>query len=328
MALSSRIKVAVLRGGPSPEYEVSLKTGNNILSTLRLMEDKYEPVDIFISRDGEWHRGGLVHEPQHALRHIDIVWNGMHGTYGEDGQVQKLLDTLQIPYVGSGAAASALAMNKDLAKRVYNHHTLPTPNHEVLVDGEVTDDQLIYIFRNYLHPVIVKPASSGSSLGVRMAHSFHELKEAIKHAFEHSPKVLVEEFIQGKEATCGVVEDMRGEKIYALLPVEIRKSDKHLFDYGSKYSGETEELCPGNFSKAESKLIQELARRAHESLGLEHYSRSDFRVTPRGRVYILETNSLPGLTENSLFPKSLEATGIKNHEFADHCINLALKKVY
>lgn len=324
----TKISVAVLRGGPSPEYEVSLKTGGHIISTLRQMEDKYEPVDIFISRDGEWHRGGLVHEPHQALRHIDVVWNGMHGAYGEDGQVQKILDNLQIPYIGSGAAASSLAMNKNLAKRVYNLHSMPTPNHDVLIDGEVSEAQLIYIFRNYLHPVIVKPASSGSSLGVKLAHSFHELKEAVKHAFEHSPKVLVEEFIRGKEATCGVVENLRGEKFYALLPVEIRKSEKHFFDYESKYSGETEEHCPGNFTRAESKMIQDLAKRAHEALGLNHYSRSDFMVTPRGRVYILETNSLPGLTEQSLFPKSLLATGLKTHEFAEHCINLALKKVY
>ncbi len=323
-----KINVAVLRGGPSPEYEVSLKTGGNIITTLRQLEDKYEPVDIFISRDGEWHRGGLVHEPHHALQNIDVVWNGMHGAYGEDGQVQKILDALQIPYVGSGAAPSALAMNKDLSKRVYNLHSLPTPNHEVLVDGEVTEAQLIYIFRNYLHPVIVKPASGGSSLGIKLAHSFQELKEAIKHAFEHSPKVLVEEFIRGKEATCGVVDNLRGEKVYALLPVEIRKSEKHFFDYEAKYSGEAEEICPGNFTKVESQMIQDLARKAHQSLGLSHYSRSDFMVTPRGRVYILETNSLPGLTEQSLFPKSLEATGVKTHEFADHCINLALNKEY
>lgn len=320
-----KINVAVLRGGPSPEYDVSLKTGGNILSLLTQFEDKYEPMDIFISRDGEWHVGGLVHEPHEALRRADVVWNGMHGEFGEDGQVQKILDSLQIPYVGSGAASSALAMNKDLAKRVYNLHSLPTPNHEVLIEGEVTDDQLIYIFRTYLHPVIVKPASTGSSIGIRLAHSFQELKDAIKHAFSHSPKVLVEEFIRGKEATCGVVENMRGEKIYALLPVEIRKSEKNFFDYESKYSGETEEVCPGNFSKAENKLIQELARKAHDALGLKHYSRSDFMVTPRGRVYILETNSLPGLTEQSLFPKALQATGIKPHEFVEHCIGLALE---
>lgn len=319
-----KIKVAVLRGGPSPEYDVSLKTGSNILSLLRKMEEKYEPIDIFISKNGEWHKEGLVHDPHEALRHADLVWNGMHGAYGEDGQVQKILESLKIPYVGSGAMSSALAMNKDMAKKHYEIHSLLTPRHELVRANTHNDEQLVYIFRNYLHPVVVKPASGGSSIGIKLAHTFNELKEAVKSAFSHGPKVLVEEFVRGKEATCGVVEGLRGEQIYALLPIEI-KLNNDFFDYNSKYSGKTVEICPGNFSVDEVSTIQEMARRAHQALGLRHYSRSDFIVTPRGKVYILETNSLPGFTEQSLFPKALTATGVRPHEFVDHCVSLALK---
>lgn len=298
---SPRIKVAVLRGGPSSEYEVSLKTGAHILSLLRKMEEKYDPVDIFISRGGEWHHGGLVHEPHEALRHIDVVWNALHGSYGEDGQVQKLLDTLSIPYTGSGAAASAIAMNKDLAKVAYQAHSLLMPKHKVLSLETVTDGELVRIFRDFLHPVIVKPSASGSSVGIMMARDFQELRHAVVEAFEHSNKILVEEFIRGKEATCGVIESARGEGLYALIP-----------------SGDT--------TSKENSLITSMAKRAHSVLGLRHFSTSDFIITPKGKIYILETDSVPVFHDDSHFHRSLENTGWQPHDFAHHCLELALGK--
>src|SRR3989344_774706 len=253
MNLSSKIKVSVLRGGPSSEYDTSLKTGGYILSTLREMPETYEPMDIFISRDGEWHYEGLVKEPHHLLRHTDVVWNALHGSYGEDGQVQHLLESIKIPFTGSKVFGSALSMNKAMTKNIYNQHNLLTPPHE-LVRGTVSYADLIHIFQNYLHPVIVKPANGGSSIVIKLAHTFQELEEVVAEAFKHSSQVLVEEFIEGKEGTCGVVENVRGEKLYALLPVEIRKKGNGVFDFDSKYSGKTEEICPGNFKPAEQAL--------------------------------------------------------------------------
>ena len=183
MSFSSKIKVAVLRGGPSDEYDVSLKTGGHVLSILRQMPDKYDPQDILISRDGEWHLSGLVDDPHKVLQHVDVVWNALHGQYGEDGQVQRVLEGLQIPFTGSGAVASALSMNKDMAKGLYKSYGLLTPEHELIDDENLDEDKLIAIFQNYLHPVIVKPASSGSSVGMHLARSFSELKEAVKEAF-------------------------------------------------------------------------------------------------------------------------------------------------
>ncbi|MFZ2484488.1 MAG: D-alanine--D-alanine ligase [Minisyncoccia bacterium] len=326
MSLSSRTRVAVLRGGPSSEYDVSLKTGGHVLSLLREMPETYDPLDIFISKKGEWHRDGLAREPHEALRHSDVVWNALHGQYGEDGQVQRVLEGLQIPFTGSGAFASALSMNKDMTKRLYREHSLLTPEHEIINKNDFNDDQLIAIFRTYLHPVIVKPVSSGSSIGVHLANSFNELKEAIKATFKHSKRVLVEEFVRGKEATCGVVDNFRGEKHYALLPVEIRRlNNQALFDYDAKYSGKTEEICPAHFNPNEIKEIEEMAKKAHQALGLRHYSRSDFILTPKGKIYILETNSLPGFTQESLLPKSLHAVGFRPHDFVDHIIKIALK---
>jgi len=323
MQIVPKIKIAVLRGGPSHEYDVSLKTGGHILSLLNSMPEKFEPLDVFISRDGEWHVGGVVHEPHQALRETDMVWNALHGAYGEDGQVQRILETLGVPFTGSDAITSARAMDKEMSKRLYQRHAFLTPQHELITEDDLNDDKLISIFRTYLHPVIVKPVDGGSSLGIRMAHTFKDLSEAIKHSLEFSKRVMVEEFIKGKEATCGVVDNFRGEKIYALLPVEIRKTN-HFFGYEDKYSSNTEEVCPGNFKLTESQKLAELAKKAHEVLGLRHYSRSDFIITPSGKIYILETNSLPGFTEASLMPKSLEAVGFKPTHFVDHVVNLAL----
>ena len=150
-------------------------------------------------------------------------------------------------------------------------------------------------------------------------------KEAIKEALEHSDRVMVEEFIKGREATCGVVDNFRDEKHYALAPIEIKiASGKTFFDYDAKYSGKTREICPGDFSQAEGATIEEMSKEAHRALGLRHYSRSDFIITPKGKVYILETNSLPGMTAESLLPKALNTIGCSSKDFIDHIIKLAL----
>lgn len=307
MNLSSKIKVAVLRGGPSDEYDVSLKTGARVLSLLQEMPDIYEPVDIFISKDGEWHSSGLVQEPHQALCHSDVVWNALHGSYGEDGQVQRALEGLKVPFTGSSAVASALSMNKEMAKDIYRKHSLLTPEYEFITEDTLNEDKLVAIFRNYLTPIIVKPANAGGSLGVRLAHTFQELKNAIKETFVRSPRVLVEEFIKGDEATCMVVEEAKGESVYAFLP--------------SSKSG-----C--KFRKEENRKIEWMAKRAHETLGLRHYSDSDFIITPGRKIYILETNSLPVLHDKSSAHDSLMATGWRVRDFVDHVLKLALGHNY
>lgn len=298
-----KIKVAVVRGGPSNSYVASLQTGEYVLSILRDLPDIYEPLDIFVSKDGEWHRGGLAHEPHRALEYVDVVWNALHGSYGEDGQVQRIFENLQIPFTGSGPVASALAMNKDLAKHLYREYSLLTPAHELIIEDSFNEDQLINIFRNYLLPVIVKPANASGSLGLSLAHTFGELKQSINKTFSHSPRVLVEEFIKGEEISCAVIENAKEEKIYALLP-----------SGGSKSKLKVEE----------NRQIEEMAKRAHEALGLRHYSNSDFMITPRGKIYILETNSLPVLHKDSLMHRSLHATGWRPRDFIDHIIKLAM----
>lgn len=323
MSLSpiDKIRVGVLRGGPSPEYEVSLRTG---ASVLRNLPEKYRPQDIFISRSGAWHIDGLERNPDRVLSRVDVVFNALHGMYGEDGQVQQLLESHGMPYTGSGIAGSALSMNKLHSKKAYRAYGLLTPFHFALRKGEDTEANLLNIYDSMSMPVVVKPASAGSSVGVRIARDFLGLSAALPIAFKHSHTALIEELIEGREATCGVIEGYRGKRLYSLLPAEIIP-ESSFFDYDAKYSGSTIEVCPGNFTRAESDEIQRLALLAHEALGLRHYSRSDFIVSNRG-IYILETNTLPGLTEQSLLPKSLEAVGSSLSELTGHLVELARGK--
>lgn len=292
-----------MRGGPSGGYDSSLKTGEYILSALREMPETYTPIDIFISKDGEWHRGGLAHEPHHALRHADVVWNALHGSYGADGQAQRMLEGLRIPFVGSSAVASMLAMDKDMAKRLYQRYSLATPAHELLTEDNLNEDRLINIFRNYLYPVVIKPAQAGGSPNLSLARTFLELKRKVSETLVHSPRVLVEEFIKGDKVSCAVIEGARGERIYALLPSSKAKS---------------------KLKVEENKRVEEMAKRAHEALGLSHYSCSDFIITPKRKIYILQTNSLPPLHKDSSMHYSLCATGWRARDFVDHVLKLAV----
>ena len=316
-----RKKIAVLRGGPSSEYEVSLKTGAEILNNLS--DDRYDLADVCITREGDWYCHGVKTKPGEILSQIDVVVNAMHGEYGEDGKVQRILETFGVPYTGSQSIPSAMAMNKTLAKQEFKKKGIKVPIDIVLEKGSYN---VAEVFKTFPMPAIVKPVSAGSSLGIGLARTAIELEKAIKDAFEISDKILVEEYIEGREATCGVVDGFRGQDVYTLLPIEIRpKSENSFFDYDAKYSGESDEICPGNFTSEEKEKMQELARQAHEVLGLRHYSRSDFIISPRRGIYLLETNSLPGLTANSLLPVSLKAIGCSLEEFLEHLIGLAEK---
>ena len=319
----NKIKVAVLRGGPSSEYDVSLKTGKSVIDNL---PSGYIPTDVFISKRGEWLVDGISVDPQRIFQSNDVIFNALHGEYGEDGKLQRFLDHSQVKYTGSGALASALAMNKVMAKEIFISAGLKTPVFRVVKKGEITHDIAHKIFTTFPMPAVVKPNGSGSSVGVSLVGKISEIVPAIDKALKHADTVIIEEFISGREATCGVIEKFKGKEVYPLLPIEIRKPKENtFFDYDAKYSGKSEEVCPGNFSKKETEMIEEMAVRAHKALGLRHYSRSDFIVHPKRGVYILETNTLPGLTKESLLPKSLTAVGSSLSQFLDHVINLALK---
>jgi len=318
-----RIKVAVLRGGISSESEISFKTGKSVLDNL---PDKYIPVDVFISKDGEWHIDGVPVTMQKVFQSVDVVFNALHGEFGEDGKLQRILDHSGVKYTGSRALASAIGMNKVMAKEIFSSFGIKTPVFKVFKNIDNVQDLSHTIFKTFPMPAIIKPNGSGSSVGVSLVSKISDIGPAIENALKHSDMVMVEEFISGREATCGVIDEFKGKKVYSLLPVEIIKPKENtFFDFDAKYSGKSKEICPGNFSKKESGTIQDMAIKAHQALGLRHYSRSDFIVNPKRGIYILEVNTLPGLTKESLLPKSLEATGTSLPHFLDHIITVALK---
>lgn len=325
----SKIRVAVLRGGPGHEYPVSLQTGESVLKHL---PEHYAGVDILIDKNGVWHHRGAAIAPLELSKYADVAFNAMHGEYGEDGQVQRVLEQAGLPYTGSGTFASALGMNKELTKGAFRRAGLRVPvgklvekNSEAeLVD--LIDSAAREVFRTVPPPWIVKPADRGSSVGLLLAKNFDDLKQAIAECFKFSDKVLVEEYIRGKEATVGVLDHFRNQSSYALPPIEIRRpGNQDIWTYADKYNGQTQEICPGVFSVEEKNELEKLAILAHQALGLRHYSRSDFILSPRG-IYLLETNSLPGLTSESLLPKALQAVGCAYPDFLDHLVSLALNK--
>lgn len=318
-----KTQVALLRGGPSHEHDVSMQTGASVIGAL--LGTEFEVHDIIITRTGSWIENGFEKQPYDALARIDVVFNAMHGQYGEDGTVQRILDRLSIPYTGSKAFASAVAMNKLLTKEhLKNAGIKMAPHMRVRKD---TPDlyRLINTIESLFGPeYVIKPLNSGSSIGVVMATAGTSFQKILREMLEVHDELLIEQRLYGKEATVGVIENFRGQSIYSLPVIEIiPPSEAQFFDHANKYNGKTEEICPGRFSRSEKSELENIAKMVHRQLELNQYSRSDFIVTKDG-VYFLEVNTLPGLTGESLMPKSLNAVGCNYQDFVIHLINDAL----
>lgn len=320
----TRTKVGVLRGGPSSEYEVSLSTGENVLRNLDT--DRYAPVDILLTKNGEWLMNGVPTTPAEAAESVDVVWNALHGSFGEDGQVQRIFERFGVPYTGSGVIASAVGMQKPLAKERFSASGLRVARGELLERTFDPEQVIEEFFPRWKFPFIVKPASGGSSVATSVVRSYDEAIRALLSAVIHGD-VLVEELIEGKEATCCVIDAAEEGEHFALFPIEIvPPKTKDFFDYDAKYSGASAEICPGRFPLSTHAALRDAAVSAHRAVGARHYSRSDFIITPEGEIYILEINTLPGLTKESLLPKALKAGGVEFPDFLDHVIGLALSR--
>lgn len=322
MSLLSKKRVGVLRGGPSSEYEVSLRTGGYVLKNL---PEHYTPVDIFVDKTGVWHIQGVAIDPAKALRRVDVIFNAIHGEYGEDGTVQRFLKNFAVPHTGSEYFASVMTAHKGHTKNFLKKHGIKSPYHKVLNKGEIKNLDLHSFWKSIPNPAIVKPMMLGSSVGVSYVSNFNDLVSALGKAFAVCSSVLIEECIKGREATCAVLDSFRGEKHYSFLPVElVLPKGLKFIDYHKKYDGALEIVHPGRFSATEKYEIQALAKKIHMELGLRHYSRSDFIVTPSRGIYFLETNSLPFMAKDSPFVGALEAVGLPFPQFLDHVIKLAL----
>lgn len=282
--------VGVLHGGFSGEREISQRTGHAVLEALG--KRGYEAVSIPVERGNAWIS---------RIQDVDTVFVALHGKYGEDGSVQGILEMLGVPYTGSGVLASALAMNKPMAKRIWQSHHLPTPRWEIIDDKE--NPGLAHLS----YPVVVKPIAEGSSLGVSIVERGAQLTGAVKEALLYDTACLVEEYIDGKEVTIGVL----GNEPLGAMEV-VAKGGFH--SYEVKYTAGLEEfLMPARIPEETYKLAVTYAWRAHSTLGCRGYSRVDTRVATDGQIYLIELNSLPGLTELSYLPRIAAHRGL-NYE--------------
>ncbi len=319
----SHLQVAVLRGGPSEEYHVSMKTGAAVLQALA--ENGYPTKDIIISKQGEWLDRGIVRPPESILRAVDVVFIALHGAFGEDGEVQKIIQRLGIPFTGSRAFASAVAFNKQITKETLKNYGILMPNHrEVVADPEIDLSVVANEIKSSFGPeYIVKPVASGSSFGIEFVNEYESLEEALARATQNYEKVLVEEYIHGREATSATLENFRNEDIYVFPSIEIvTPRNNQFFSTESKYNGKTLEICPAQFSYGERSQIAEVSALVHKALDLSQYSRSDFIVSDSG-IYFLEVNTLPGLTAESLYPKAAASVGLNMNQLVAHLVETA-----
>ncbi len=300
------MRILLIAGGWSSEREVSLAGAKNIESALQQRGHAVTFFDLSANFDN------LL---TIALEH-DFAFINLHGAPGEDGLVQALLDSIDIPYQGSGARGSFLALHKAATKQIYKKHAIPTPAWEFLpaMPAEDWTPSLKY-------PIFVKSNTGGSSLLLFCVNNAQELRVALQEIFAAGCEAILEPSIEGLDSTCGVLGDE------ALPPILIRPLAGTFFDYASKYvQGGAEELCPAPLPAAINAQMQTLALKAHKALGLSGYSRTDFRIMDDGTVLTLETNTLPGMTATSLLPQEAQTLGISFGELLEKLMALGMQK--
>lgn len=283
-------KVGVLMGGDSAEREISLLSGKAVENALRASGYNARALVIDKLKDAQ----SLIKEAK-----VEAVFVALHGGYGEDGSIQKMLNILKIPYTGSGHKASKLAMDKILSKKEFKKYNLPSPRYKVWHSEVDTDEMSDFGF-----PLVIKPSSQGSSVGLSVVSEAPAINKAIEAARKHGLEVIAEEYIAGREITVGILDNKP-------LPVVEILPKSGLYDYKSKYtSGCCSYQVPAKIPVKLSEEVQKIGLLAHKALGCNFFSRVDMRLSVDDKPYILEVNTIPGLTEHSLLPKAAAACGI------------------
>jgi D-alanine-D-alanine ligase len=311
----SKLRVAVLYGGRSGEHEVSLNSAESIMKAMD--PAKYEIERILISKAGRWEPRAISPEPG-ANAGIDVVFPVLHGTFGEDGTVQGLLELADLPYVGAGVLASAVSMDKEVMKRLCAASGLPVVEYFVLRHGHAGTHQ------HFPFPIFVKPANLGSSVGISKVKSHHEMEGAKELAWQFDRKVIVERGITGREFECSVLGN---ESPKASLPCEILPS-RDFYDYEDKYLlNKAQTVVPADLTAEQTAEIQRLAIACYHAVECEGMARVDFLLeTASGKFFINEINTIPGFTSISMYPKMWEASGLAYSALIDRLIELALER--
>lgn len=336
-----KVRVIVLMGGKTPEHEVSLVSGREVVRHLN--KKRYEVLPVVIARDGQkwqlksseqvllyspgWseknHKkelvsGGESLQLESVSQKADVVFIAMHGPYGEDGTVQGLLELVGIPYTGAGVLASALGMDKIMFRKMMKAEGIPMAKALIFTQK----DNPKVILEEFKFPFVIKPSSQGSSVGVTIIKNDKQLKDGLKLAFGYGPKIIVEEYLSGIEVTCGII----GNNNPQALPLVEIVPKKEFFDYEAKYiNGKCDEIVPARISKKLKKKVQAIAVNVYQAIGCRGFGRIDMIIS-KGKPYVLEINTIPGLTPNSLLPKEAVAAGISYPKLLDKLIELALEK--
>jgi D-alanine-D-alanine ligase len=294
-------KIAVLMGGPGSERNVSLATGRGVSKALRSAGNEVIDVDV---RD----------ENFPLPKDVDLAFNCIHGTFGEDGQLQKILEARGVAYTGDGVEESRIAFDKILSKQKFREHKVATPESEVIDAGQRPKMSL---------PLVVKPARQGSTVGIVIVRKEDELDSALKEAAKYDRKLLVEKFVSGRELTIGILGDQA-------LPILEIIPKGGFYDFNTKYpflnpqaGASAEHVCPATVDAGLTKRIQELALQASRALGLVVYGRVDVLLSDKSEPFVLEVNTIPGMTETSLLPEAAAAAGISYVDLCRRIIELS-----
>lgn len=311
-----KIRVAVLYGGRSGEHEISIRSAKSIIAALD--RGKYDVVEFFISKEGRWENGYIKPEPG-GNPGIDVVFPVLHGTFGEDGTMQGLLELADLPYVGPGVLASSVAMDKEVFKRVMRQSGLPVVESVTLDRGSIAGAQIDLPF-----PMFVKPANLGSSVGISKVKNEAELRVALADAAQYDRKIVVERGVTGREFECSV---MGNENPKASTPCEVLPS-REFYDYEDKYLLDKAVIeLPAKLDPEKTAEMQRLAVECYKACGCEGMSRVDFLMeSATGQLYVNEINTIPGFTSISMFPKMWEYSGIPYSALLDQLIALALER--
>ena len=347
------INVLVLFGGQSTEHEVSLKSAYNVLG--KIDKNKYEITKVGITKNGQWFlykgadenikdgswekgeiipaflspdasMGLVVMENEKAeIKRVDVVFPVLHGACGEDGTIQGLCALAKIPCVGPDMISSALCMDKTATKIMLKDLNIPQADWLTVIDFEMkdTDDVVKRIEDKFNYPVFIKPANAGSSVGIGKSHSREELVEHLSNAFKFDSKVLVEEYIEGREVECAVLGN---NEPFASVLGEI-VPDKEFYDYEAKYQSDSKLMIPAEISETKSNQIREFAKKAFTKIGLKGMSRIDFFVHKMtGDIYLNEINTIPGFTDKSMYPMLMASSGVEGNALVDKLIELAIEE--
>ncbi len=305
----SRLKVGVLLGGFSREREVSLKSGAAIAAALERRGHEAVPIDV-LAPEGPW---------RERILEVDAAFLALHGGFGEGGRMQRVLERCGVPFTGSGSRASALCLDKAVSKMILRSRGIPVPR-GILIDYPWRPAAVVrQCKRAHLGwPVVCKPRREGSSIGVRIVRSEDDLPAVLEESAEFDEGLLIEEYLDGRELTVGVLGD-------EALPIVELQPKNEFFDYEAKYVSDagTEYLIDPVLPAATAAAVRELARSSHELLGCQHLSRVDIRLDAQGRPYVLEVNTLPGFTETSLLPKAASAVGLGFDALCERLVHMA-----